>query len=285
VLTAFIATAYITWFCCIAKSRIDHLRAPVKRTPNLDKWSFALGTVILSFSDQQIVTGISVIVAGASQLSSGLDSYHWQTVANLAWFSTFTHVTTLAALRGEDRFNKTIRKLRIVGMAVLVTMIICISYSLGWTSGTVANDETYQGASLPASFPALCLYRPGIPWGYSTADSGSGDLSIVMVVTYNWPYTALTVAILLLGFLSRVLLLYFDSTSEAMDKIFILLRLDKLLGWIQRLGVPHIKSLESRLESLSRRSMWYRLCRCTYALKHSAKQMYSSTVWEVCISV
>ena len=108
VLVAFVATAHKIWLCCIAKNRIDHLRSSGKSTPSHDKESFSLGTVITSFSDQHIVTGISAIVPGFLSLAQVSTLYHWLTVANLAWFSAFTHVTILAALRGEDRFNKTI---------------------------------------------------------------------------------------------------------------------------------------------------------------------------------
>jgi hypothetical protein len=216
-----------------------------------------------------------------SQLGSGLDSYHWQTVANLAWFSAFTHVSTLAVLRGEDHFNKTITKLRILAMGILVIMLMGVSYSLGWITGTV---YTYIGfhASMPSDFPALCLYRPGIPWSYSTLNSFSNLGPNEMVVTYNWLYVALTWAILLFGYLTRVLLLYFDNMSDVMDKITTLLCLDKLLTQVRRLGIPEIKSLESRLELMGRTWMRYRLYRSTYALKLAAKHVYTSTVWEVC---
>lgn len=87
----------------MAKARIDHLRSPDKNTPKLDIWSFALGNVILNFSDQQVVLGIAVLIAGVSQLSSGLDSYHWSTVLNLAWFSSFTHILTLTGKTDMSR--------------------------------------------------------------------------------------------------------------------------------------------------------------------------------------
>jgi len=93
---AFLSSAYITLICCIAKIRIDHLRSPDGSTARLDVWSFALRSTILSYSDQQVVVGISVLLGGISQLKLGLDSYHWQTIVNLAWFSAFTHILTLA---------------------------------------------------------------------------------------------------------------------------------------------------------------------------------------------
>ncbi|KAE9365722.1 hypothetical protein N431DRAFT_472320 [Stipitochalara longipes BDJ] len=273
ILIAFVATAYMTWLCCIAKKHIDHRRSPGRETPELDRWSSALGAVILSFSDQQIVIGISVIVAGVSQFNSGLDTYHWQTVANLAWFSAFVHVTALAVLRDEDRFNKRMRKLRILAMGTLVIMLCCVSYSLGWTTGVVTTFDGYNSASLPANFPAPCLYRPDIRWGYANSVDE-------IVVAYNWAYTALNWAILILGFTITVLLQYFDNMSEVFGTLASLLWLDKFSHQIRKLGLPAIQSLESNVEVLSRPSMRYRLCRGTYALKFTAMRMYSSTIWE-----
>ncbi|THV44483.1 hypothetical protein BGAL_0631g00030 [Botrytis galanthina] len=128
----FVISVYLTLICCVAKARIDHIRTPNKDTPKLDLWSFALGNVILNFSDQQVVLGIAVLIAGVSQLSSGLDSYHWQTVLNLAWFSSFTHILTLTALRAENRSNNKIKVVRVVAMGFLAVILMCMVYTAGW---------------------------------------------------------------------------------------------------------------------------------------------------------
>ncbi|TGO47192.1 hypothetical protein BCON_0289g00100 [Botryotinia convoluta] len=129
---AFVISVYLTLICCVAKARIDHLRSPDKDTPRLDVWSFALGNVILNFSDQQVALGIAVLIAGVSQLSSRLDSYHWQTVLNLASFSSFTHILTLTALRAENRSNNKIKVIRVVAMGVLAVILMCMVYTAGW---------------------------------------------------------------------------------------------------------------------------------------------------------
>lgn len=85
VLSAFLGTAYLTLICCIAKVVIDHKKSRHDSSPLLCRWSFALENVIVVMSDQQVVTGISIIISGLSQLRSGIPIYHWQSVVNLAW--------------------------------------------------------------------------------------------------------------------------------------------------------------------------------------------------------
>jgi formate/nitrite transporter FocA (FNT family) len=70
-------TAYLALICCIAKSIIDHKRtAKVEIRSSLDRWVFALGEIIVILSDQQVITGISILVGGFSQLQSGITIYH-----------------------------------------------------------------------------------------------------------------------------------------------------------------------------------------------------------------
>ncbi|KAF2716046.1 hypothetical protein K431DRAFT_209740, partial [Polychaeton citri CBS 116435] len=57
--------------------------------------------VITAFSDQQLITGIGILIAGYISLfnSSALDQYHWQIVIYLAWMSSNVHLATLTVLR------------------------------------------------------------------------------------------------------------------------------------------------------------------------------------------
>lgn len=272
---AFIASAYITFLCCIAKFQIDRFRSPDKLTPSLDIWSFSLRAVILSFSDQQVVIGISIILGGFSQLKSGLDSYHWQTVANLAWFSAFTHITTLTVLRNEDICSRTIKILRIAAMGVLLRMLLCVFYSLGWLAGLATSKEGVVG-NTPSDFPAWCTYHPGMSWGYTDRNGIN-----TMTVQYNWLYTALTLAILIFGYSTRVLLLFFDHTSQAMHNFSRHLKLNRLWGILTSYGIPKMRSFESILEAMGRTWWKYRILRCIYAMVLSFQQLHSSIVFEV----
>lgn len=109
VLSSFVGSAYLTLICCVSKAIIDRKRFDWEITPILDRWSLALGVVIINLSDQQVVTGISILLAAVYRLHLEIQVYHWQTVVNLAWLSTMTHLITLTVLRGEARVNKIIR--------------------------------------------------------------------------------------------------------------------------------------------------------------------------------
>lgn len=78
-------TAYLTLICCVAKAIIDHKKTAGNGTrTRLDRWAFAFGEVIVILSDQQVITGISILLGGFSQLHLGLSIYQWESVVNLA---------------------------------------------------------------------------------------------------------------------------------------------------------------------------------------------------------
>lgn len=89
-------------------------------SPELKK---SLGKAVLMFSDQQIVTGIALLASGYSQLPSGLDAYHWQIIVYLAWFSSFTHLTTLTVLRNYFQDHPATRTWRTILMIVTVSLL------------------------------------------------------------------------------------------------------------------------------------------------------------------
>lgn len=70
--------------------------------------------------------------------------------------------------------------------------------------------------------------------------------------------------------------------TEAMLAMIRFLCLDKAVHQMHKLGVPKLKSLEALLGEMGSTWLRYRECRCTYALAHAAKRMYTSTIWEVC---
>ena len=76
------------------------------------------------FSDQQLVTGLAILIAGFSQISSGISTVYWQVIVDLAWFSSITHVATLAALRPYFRKHRSTRIWRVVLMISLALLQI-----------------------------------------------------------------------------------------------------------------------------------------------------------------
>ncbi|KAK9847366.1 hypothetical protein MYU51_019519 [Penicillium brevicompactum] len=66
---------------------------------NHARFEKSLVKCILSMSDVQIITGISIIVSGAAQLKCGISTHQWQVLVYLAWFSSLTHLSCLTLLR------------------------------------------------------------------------------------------------------------------------------------------------------------------------------------------
>lgn len=99
-------TAYLTAVCCISKEIIGHTSDPAGTSMQSRRWSFALSNAIASFSDQQVITGIAILIGGFSQLQWGIGAFHWVNLTNLAWFSAMTHLLTLTTMRQEIRGSK-----------------------------------------------------------------------------------------------------------------------------------------------------------------------------------
>lgn len=63
-------------------------------------WSNILEQIVVSLSDQQLVTGLSILIVGCSMNSYGtIDVYHFVTVTDLAWLSANTHAMSLILTR------------------------------------------------------------------------------------------------------------------------------------------------------------------------------------------
>ena len=119
----------------IAQWQRDHIEVS-------EAWSKALQNAVLAFSDQQIVTGIAILVSAYVQISCGLQVYHCQVAVDLAFFSSVTPLTTLTCLRGYFQKRHSLRTLRLIFMA---TIGIMLSVALGTTG--------YDGmVPLPAKF-------------------------------------------------------------------------------------------------------------------------------------
>lgn len=167
-LIAFAVSAYLTFILCVASYLIDQdgtsnlvnclviqalpARGGRRRNPSA-KWGEALQMAVLSFSDQQIFTGISILSSGYGQLSCGLSVYHWVTIVNLAWFSSVTHLTTLTSLRKYFQTRSALKWRRLIGMGIAVVMLGAALGPIGFLFST---------EHFPANLPMWCLYDPQI---------------------------------------------------------------------------------------------------------------------------
>ena len=148
-----------------------------------EAWSVALQNAVLAFGDQQIVTGIAILVSAYSQLSCGLQAYHWQVAVDLALFSSITHLTTLTCLRGYFQKRKSLRTIRLIFMG---TTFIMLSVAL-MTTGFLSPWP---------STPAWCLFHTGNKFS-----------------DYNWIYMWILLGYITVSYISRAVQLFPPSLS------------------------------------------------------------------------
>ena len=268
-----------------------------------EQWIAAIEGAILAFCDQQVVTGISILISGFSQLNTGLSSYHWQSVVNLAWLSSVTHLITLTSLRRQARENISFRWWRIIAMSIMAAMLMGALVPIGYL--TVVNSN------IPYSFPAWCLYHPGLQWSdyYYNGGSLSGrsghDYTAVTTYSpdiypfYNSFYMMLAVVILAWSYLSRMWSLFpshawlmrlspsFNISLIESQGIHVSGPTDYLpfnfyIGVVEA-GLSRLEDIDPQNKG-SKILGWilYSIIRSGYTVLLSGYHLFSSRLWEVC---
>ncbi|KAH7420208.1 hypothetical protein BKA64DRAFT_532422, partial [Cadophora sp. MPI-SDFR-AT-0126] len=219
----------------------------------------ALGGAILGFSDQQVVTGFSILIGGYVNLDRGISSYHWQIVSNLAWFSTITHLITLTSLKNQIRSNDLIKWMRIVFMGVL---LILLTVAIGPTGYLMSDNYIDQG------YPARCLYRPDLLREYLKQNGNTNPF-----LGYNAFYICMTIAILVYGYLTRVFALCRNGNHSFFLSKWLKLRLEETLGRLH--GIRDHNSFK-RIACRGRDKLLLSI----YAQMVVGQRLYRSQVWE-----
>lgn len=136
-------------------SRIDKLVSSILGRPNdftvpqkrRNFWLPVIQKVVLALSDQQLLTGLAILIAGLCQICS-ISVYHFSVVGDLAWVSSGVHFTTLGIL--EDYFReekrRTYRNWRVFLMCVQCMLMVATSVM----QGHKAWNESWNS-------PAQCL--------------------------------------------------------------------------------------------------------------------------------
>ncbi|KAL8793710.1 MAG: hypothetical protein Q9195_003651 [Heterodermia aff. obscurata] len=104
---------------------VDDKAARTRRQDGLERF-------LLTLSDQQLVTGLAVLIAGYSKVYS-MSIYHFNVVGSLAWFSSATHLATLGALRKYLVAHRAVRDWRVVAMVFLLVLLL-VAQLPEWTS-------------------------------------------------------------------------------------------------------------------------------------------------------
>ena len=222
-------------------------------------WSEAFQKAVLTFSDQQSIIGIAILVSGFSQLGCSLSSYHWQLTFDLAWFSSMTHLTTLTSLRHYFQKRPALRAWRMICMAITAIML---GVSLGSTG--------YIGQDTDPSFPALCLFRPN----KSASAKGKGS--------YNGWYIGVTSSFLVFSYLSRVIQLLPATMDTAHDWFRVRPR-QRFQAWLQSVNYRETRSTSNVSKALL--ATLHRLIRSTWCILEAMADLWSSLLWEVGLDV
>ena len=83
----------------------------------------SLARFVLALSDQQLVTGLAILIGGVANQRK-LTGYEFSVVVSLAWFSSTTHLATLDTLRHYFLQHKTLRDWRVIGMVMLLILLL-----------------------------------------------------------------------------------------------------------------------------------------------------------------
>ena len=272
----FLITAYLTLIIVILYYLVDYV--PDEFLNSIDRgiidtlwrkarsrptkiWEPTLRNAVLMFSDQQLVTGLALLISGYAQLRCGISSYHWQTIIYLTWFSSLTHLTTLTVLRQYFRDNPDPRLWRAVLMLAMVTL-------LGFALLPSGDDLWFTSDEYMAGVPALCLFRRLI--ARSLEEPSSFDV-------YTSSSMLISVLVLFLGYLTRLVKL--SRKATAFTKVWIRTKPGRKLKSALR------TSIQRAGKSTTVVFMYWRLqhfvLETAYILLRASFDIYESTLWEV----
>jgi hypothetical protein len=297
VITGFVATGYITLIMVVVYYLFDHNKttnvvdrvfingvgrlsgslSPNSTKPEL-KWSEAIEFAVLMFSDQQIVTGIAILLSGYTQLNCALSTYHWEIVVYLAWFSSTTHLITLTALRSYFRKRVTLTYWRVFFMGCLVVLL---GAALGPTGFVYFLNPGVAGL-LPMSVPALCLFSSTGPQeAYQALESQGYPGGELYLHAFNWLYILLALLFLVVSYLSRVSSLFRSTDDRAESRLRI-----RLGYWLKR-EILAAKKISDDSKGKVSQTIWLVLSVVMMAAYILLKVMYeisTSMIWEVRIT-
>ncbi|KAF2271493.1 ArfGap-domain-containing protein [Westerdykella ornata] len=183
---------------------LTYLREHTRSWKPSKRFEYALEKAVLIISDTTLVTGLSFLIAGYSQLNCGLSAYHWQMMVYVAWFASFSFLAAMTFLQDYFQANRTLRAVRIILMLVMACMLIVALLPTG--SHNWLNLYPGGGGFYP-SLPAKCFY---LQMGTDRFNPNGGPKIWSMVVS---------VLVVGLSYLHTIIR-QFDPTAQCTRKCF-----------------------------------------------------------------
>lgn len=167
-------------------------RRPAHERPKPSWWQKAADQMILTFADQQIVTGIAMLAAGYIKIQT-LTVYHQEVIIYLAWMSSNTHLSALSLLQVEFRSGSKmkLRSLRLIGISMLgIMLLVALVPTAGanWVTLLYGGIDSTCYVSFAAGVPAICLWEPSYSGGISPDAIWS---FIILALSYVWKIASL----------------------------------------------------------------------------------------------
>lgn len=144
---------------------------PEKRKRDKARRSKRLERFVLALSDQQLVTGLAILIAGHTDRCSR-SIYHFRIISALGWFSSTTHLSTLAVLRPYLIDHPRVRNWRVTAMVAIFGLLVV----------SQAGAFSIQNSSLPVQ----CVFNSYAPHGLNTI----ATIGLALIITFLcWIYT------------------------------------------------------------------------------------------------
>lgn len=142
-------------------------------------WRPIIDRVLLALSDQQVITGLAVLMAGFIKHGS-ISVYHFSVVGDLAWFAATTHLITLDVLRNHFRDRPGSRNIRVLLISTLGAFLLANVVLEG-------HEKWYESWG----FPAQCLFDDLI--GHIGGSPGQWMAANVAMISFYYPLMILGV--------------------------------------------------------------------------------------------
>ena len=151
-------------------------------------WIKVLDRLILGLSDQQLISGISIMIIGYIKLCS-IATYHVYVIQSLAMFSSSAHLASVTSLRRYFQDHPAVARIRIVCMLVFALLLSATLLMLGTgvpkNIGIGAPNNVGNGSSrsLGTQCPMLCYLDHQ---RHFTVDQSLGIVMVLLLVLSYW---------------------------------------------------------------------------------------------------
>ncbi|KAK8079490.1 hypothetical protein PG997_007308 [Apiospora hydei] len=162
-----------------------------------------LEEIVLIFSDQQLLTGVGILLTGyILAFNSDLSYYHWRFVVSLAWLSSTVHLMSLSVLRERLWRRPVSCTVRLFAIGLVFTLLLAalvptpsrinpLPYTeregyVSWGQDSRPRLQQEQQDTIKSAIPMRCL------WNVKHSDFGSGEdlnaliSSLIMTGAFAW---------------------------------------------------------------------------------------------------